>query len=603
MSSHPLPETLAEARDPSTSPARLAALAKRHAYDHEVLLALAQNVAIPAGLASRLLSMTKYGARRRVCEALAENPNLPRELFETCARESPAHLLRNPALPLWLTEEPTPFAALSDLLLGALVTAARDQEWLFSMALQRQRWSLDHALAKHPKLPAPVVEVLVRRTQNGLLGPLLQNQTLSLERRWELLGHALWPVRRAAARHALRVGGLPGERLALWRRVVAFHAGAPASFTPEERALLLAGGPWLQAAALADPATPHAVLARGLESPSLGRLAPRGGAPWVVEGVARNPTLTHSEQRALRWLRGQGREHHVVRGLARHPSLAPELWRSVTAGASGEVRGWLAARPDLPPREALCLWESCTLAARLALLANPAVRVPLAWWNVREAKSQPGRAALAGRADAPAAYLGRLARDESPAVRRRLAQNPACPAGALLLLLDDEDEAVSAAAAAHPSAPAGWVEAREALARDTGAPADHLWMLLAGGPRSLQIAATHPQSPAALLERLAGDPRPEARASLLRRAALPTALRRGLLHDPHPTVRRAFLARADLALEDWARLVHDPEEAIRLAVVCDPRTPTEIARRALERPTRGMARALARHPSRLTPRG
>ncbi|MFE0652195.1 PE-PGRS family protein [Streptomyces sp. NPDC059534] len=342
--------------------------------------------------------------------------------------------------------------------------------------------------------------------------------------------------------------------------------------------------------------------------------------------------------------------------LAADPSPLVRAAAARLTGLPGGTLRALAGDPAPAVRAAACgpAWPHLAPAAREALLADPGEGVRAAAL-IRRHRDEPldedGLAALGGPdfrdADfrgledcrvAPALAL-RLAADQDPQVRLRIAGHPDLPPAGVARLAEDAEEAVRRAVALRADLtdeeraavrvtvdtsglryPVPWVTAlhddpealrrlaaschpyiRSSVARARRLPPDVVARLARDEDRVVRLflAESCDDAPADLLLELwrwwtgslshPGRPRTHPRfprAGLLRFAA-----------DPDPRLRRLALDDPDCAAELVEEFGRDPSAEVRQDAVRDPRLSPEAATRLLDDPEPSLRTLAARHPA------
>lgn len=385
---------------------------------------LLQEAEDPRTLPRRLHEVVNLSRGDEVRPAVAVHPNAPPALLGMLARWHPEAVLRNPALPLVLLEDPRwadkllPETALTMLraedvpafLLstfagrpGPVGQAARlhigltgecgpdwegeAREALWEAAgLSEKEESRKEESRKEEPFPARLLSLDL--VAAWLVGPLAAHGNAS--------------VRRAVARSPQA----PQDLLTLLRRAGSTSdLGGPAPPDPalpaSDLERLARGGPWAKLLAARHPNTPPVVL-EGLAG---------GGDETLARHLVRNPATPAALRESLAVSLGPV----FRRASARDPETPPAALARLAADATRDVR-WMAA------------WNPHTPPDALAALAGDA-----------DARVRQG---VGRNAAAPAALLAALAGDTARWVRLAAARHPDTPPAALADLAEDADEEV-----------------------------------------------------------------------------------------------------------------------------------------------------------------
>jgi hypothetical protein len=370
------------------------------------LLSLAQSPTTPSLLLDKLVCASSAQVRR----AVAQNPNTSLLALLSLGREFPQEVLQNPALPLWILEDPSclqrcPEEGLLAMLCSDLFPASylslvmnhpslkvRVQVALApglslsSRHLMAQDYSVALALATHPCTPP---EVLCTLTES-----------------------AYRPIRKAASVNR----STPKEQLARLRRAGAAQhltkCKTGETLSAQELSTLANGGFFARELAAYHPNTPPAVLLRLVQDES----------PKIRLATTKNPSLSSEH-----FLMLSGDNNVEVREqLARHPRIRCSVLARLACDQTYEVRRAVTAHPRTP----------LDVLKMLAIDRDNRVR-----------------GAVAKNPQLSAESLELLSKDRSHSIRWSVAQNPMTTESTLRGLIGDSSAYVRARAALHPNAP------------------------------------------------------------------------------------------------------------------------------------------------------
>ena len=421
---------------------------------------LLQEAEDPRTLPGRLEEIVGLSRGKEVAEVrevVAAHPNVPPDLLRRIATWHPEAVLRNPALPLVLLEDPG-WAGDIERRAALRLSSFEDVPVLLLSALAAQPGQVGQAARLHVGLAGEcgadwedeAGEALweaaalpgggAHESPWGTVGLMDEKETfparlvsLGLVAPW-LLGvlttHDDPAVRRAVAHspHA------PRDLLALLRRAGSTSdLGGPAPPDPalpaSDLTWLARGGPWAKWLAARHPNTPPAVLE------ALGR----EHGEVLAGPLFRNPSAPAALRESLAVSHGPA----FRRAWARHPETPPAALAELAGDADEEVRQ-SAARRDLRPRPSAPSPARADAPPPAHVLPAPSLRDKRdAMEGLEEAagRSWAARTAKLANPDVPARHLVEsLARDFWPC-RLAVARNPA-----VLLLALEEPEAGDALA-------------------------------------------------------------------------------------------------------------------------------------------------------------
>jgi hypothetical protein len=289
----------------------------------------------------------------------------------------------------------------------------------------------------------------------------------------------------------------------------------------------------------------------------------------------------------------------TLRALLRYDGVPREFLEWVAAYSLSEVAELASLHVNLAG-EAGADWEE---------LARAAI------WKTSAATHNELLLEMISLDAAPVWLLELLAADGDKAVRRAVARSSATPrtllrpfrrAGAssdlagyaqpdptidlaLLAWLADGGLYARKLAARHPGTPAAVLErlagdpergVRQGVARNLGTPPRALARLAADTEQDVrQAAARNPGTPAQALERLAGDRAKDVRWAVARNRNTPADTLASLARDPHPVVRQGVARNPVAPSSVLDLLAHDLHQAVRLMAARN----TYISAGALER--------------------
>jgi hypothetical protein len=374
---------LREASDPATAAERLRALAQSDS--REILLCLARNPSTPEDV---LLSLSTYQVAE-LRSAVLRNPAVPLLALFFLGCEDPPGFWENPALAMWLLEDPS-----------------------FLENLPPETMA---ALARHPSAPERLLEIAVSSRSGDVREGAAANPTLSAALCARLASGGWGDALRTLARNPVTPPEILRELyerdvvVNLWKSLVE-NPSAP----PDLLALMAEGALLTQrAAALQHPRFPHDIL------DGLVRL---GSAPDLC-GYRRPDLSLSPEELTAAATRGPW-----VRSLvAWHPNTPPALFSQLAKDPRPEVRFSVACSPALPPAQ----WAELATSEDEWLVSGAAQSLHLDSTHPNPELAQA---------------LSRVAKQGSPRLRMRLATHPLLPREDLERLVTDEDPAIVAAA-------------------------------------------------------------------------------------------------------------------------------------------------------------
>lgn len=272
--------------------------------------------------------------------------------------------------------------------------------------------------------------------------------------------------------------------------------------------------------------------------------------------IAEAPTeaiivLIRREQVPERWLwRGSGHYSYRVRkAAAENPSAPPDLLQKLAQDSDDDVRRAVGGN----------LSSGMQILKRLA-----------------EDTYYPNvRAAVAGNPSTLPQVLEHLAGDEHASVRKAVATNPAASTEALEQLIGDAYRTVRQVAAEHPSVPEEVFQllrragADEKL-RTVGCMPEPLTeeerdRLFAWGRYGRHLLATHPDTPPAMLKRLASDADKAVRKAVAKHPEAPLEALHTLASDATWQVRAAVAENLSTPTEVLNRLISDNDPFVHQA--------------------------------------
>ena len=425
----------AEAADPATASERLAELA---AQAVELARVVAKNAAAPEAVLTELSHSADLATRR----ALVTNPATPLDVLHEIAKQFPEELLDNPALDVFLLENPTFFRDLPAPVLRAVVKRDNCSAGVLAQAAQVDDEVVLLGICQNPAATPETVRALRASTSAA--------------------------VRKAAALH-VAVAGAVKDWPARLRKAV---ARALALAEPAQR---LRGLPFLR---LAGQLTTTGV-------------ASSAALPPLFGAIIQDAAGAYSNAAVLDRLAGD-EDWGVRRAVAEHPATPAALLERLAGDKESWVRCAVAKNPATPVALLERLAGDKDRYVRRAVAEHPAMPVALLERLAGDEDSDV-RGAVAKHPATPVALLERLAGDEDRWVRRAVAAHPATPVALLERLAGDEESWVRDAVAEHPATP---VALREQLLERLAGDKES-WVR--------DAVARHPATPGALVERLAGD--------------------------------------------------------------------------------------------------
>ncbi len=335
-----------------------------------------------------------------------------------------------------------------------------------------------HAAANNPSTPGDVLESLRQAgSSDDLKSSVPAQQDVSTDALQALAHSGEW-ARSLAARHPRTppdiIDQLATDQAVTVRRAVARRTAAPPSPSSFDRLLTDIDATTRSLAAT----NPHAPA----DLTSL--LIAAGSTPDLTATVA--PRIDQPPPEQLAELAQMGFWARVL--AARHPNTPTDSLTTLSRDHDWRVRAALAENPS----------ASESMLEGLIALDVPEVHT-----------------LLAQHPHAPADLLKDLAEEQNVMIRVRVAGHTNAPPEVLARLLEDGAQVVRAAALANAKTPrssidrlvaAGSSPDLSATVEDRSPlPHDTLAELAAGGPWAKRLAATHPNTPAEVLEALAVD--------------------------------------------------------------------------------------------------
>ena len=532
-----------EAADPSTPPERLVELV---AEGVALARLVAKNPGAPEGLLTELSHSPDTATRR----ALVMNPATPLATMEPIARQFPEELLDNPALDLFLLENPTFFRDLPVPVLRALVKRDRCPAGVLAQA-------------------AAVADELVQ------LG-ICQNASAAPDTIRALQASSWSAVSEAAAMHVTMT-----EPLEDWKtRIVTATMDMLRQTESQKRLWCL---PFLRRAAQVRGAT-----ARSASTyPVLDEILDEAGRAYSDKAVlARLERQVITEELRLR--------EAAAENLATPISLLVRL----AGDAESSVRTRVAMNPATPIALLEQLARDADDGVRSQVAENPATPIALLERLAGDAEWRP-RYKAAGNPATPIALLERLAGDEEVSVREAVAENPATPIaikGTILAGFANQEYVWSRERAAkNPATPGTALErlagdaeyrVREAVAKHQSAPGTALERLAGDEETYVNVrraVAENQATPITLLEKLAGDASCWVRFAVADNQATPIAIRETILASlasyTHLDARRAVAEYSATPIALLEQLAGDEEEWIRSAVARNQAAPSAVLER------------------------
>ncbi len=505
-----------------------------------------QEAADPTTPSARLVELCReeLDADRKqspvICGAAA-NPNLPPEILCFLFFDGPAlQALKNPALPLYLLEDP---GFLSRCDRAALQNLLREEDlphFFLSALLAHREPRLATEAAQHVRLAGEAGAEWREEAHNVLRAPSLHLSPFLLE--------------------LIELGLVPVE-------VAARAVGASSAYPV--RQVLLRG------------ATRNAAY-----RPLLDLLRKVTGTRDLRGRGAPDPEV---DPEPLCWLAGN--DGWLRRLAARHPRTPPHLLARLAEVGDLTVQREVAAHPATPPEVLADLAGSRYLRVRLAVARNPSAG-PELLARLAEDPEARIRAAVGRHPTTPGERLTQLAGDTAERVRSAVARNPACPAEALIALASDVEPAVRLGAVRNPAAPAEVRKQRlDGEYRTRQRPLPGRARMAAGDP-SIHGAVSHALPPGYEANSVAAGSLP----SEPDRQRPPAERLQGL----GMRRRREIAANPAEAAEMLDLLSQDLQWEVRAAVAGNPSAPEAALERLSQSSTPRILFSLAGNP-RLTP--
>ncbi|MFE2726744.1 hypothetical protein [Kitasatospora sp. NPDC059327] len=417
-------------------------------------------------------------------------------------------------------------------------------------------------LAENPNLPQRLLDHLITLADEDLCQALVRRDALTARQARELARRSdPWTLRELIARGALPVQDIPSHDP--WSAVAA--AG---------RADVPAG--WIHDLARHDdPSVRVALVEYGGRSEYLLDLLADDPHLAVVCAVADSAALPDRLARRL-----AARPDVPVRdALARNTATPPDILAALSADGGSPPVERCGRCLDLP--RACGDHEADVRALRSAALQNPATPAT-GLERFHDSPDSWVRAALAARPDLSDALYRRLAADPESPVRRSAAANPAVGEPLIRALAADPDRSVRAAVTANPALPMSLlVRLAPTVRLGTG-----LW------PR---VAAASPEE----LRDLARSTTAQVRALVAARPDLPADLAAVLARDADPSVAKRVAAHPALAPDLLHELAERHGPSLYPSLARNPRCPPGLLHAMAVTGALGHAAllAVAQHPS------
>ena len=550
----------AEAADPTTPPERLVELVAEG-------VALARLVAKNPGAPESLLTELSHSPDTATRRALVMNPATPLATMEPIARQFPEELLDNPALDLFLLENPTFFRDLPVPVLRALVKRDRCPAGVLAQA-------------------AAVEDELVQ------LG-ICQNASAAPETIRALQASSWSAVSEAAALHVAVT-----EPLEDWKTRIVMATMDMLRQTESQKRLWCL--PFLRRAAQVRGAT-----------------ARSASTYPVFDEILEEAGRTYSDKAVLERLERQVITEELRLREAAAENLATPI--SLLVRLAGDAESSVRTRVAMNPATPIALLEQLARDAddgvRSQVAGNPATPIALLERLAGDAEWRP-RYKAAGNPATPIALLERLAGDEEVWVRRAVAENPATPIvikGTILASFANQEDVWYRERAAENSATPGTAlerlagdaesQVREAVVKNPATPITALERL-AGDPNGFfvrRVVAENPAIPITLLERLAGDADVDVRSAVAWNPSAPIALLEQLAGDEDHKVRLAVAKNQaiPIAIREaiLASLASDADVDVRRSVAENPATPIALLEQLAGYADVGVRSSVAENPA------
>ena len=307
-----------------------------------------------------------------------------------------------------------------------------------------------------------------------------------------------------------------------------------------------------------EPDAPiHALVA---SNPSLpGHLQKRlqSDERWDVrEALARNPIAIRGVLEVL----SSDADWEVRETVAQHPSLTPNMIDGLAKDHWDLVRELVAAHPNAAPKTLDELANDQDVDVKLAVAEN-ANTSPETLERLSNHSDMRIRAAVATHPNIPQALLDRLSEDKSTWVQRLVRwRDPEATGEDLTEAARVRKTASRVIAAMSPNTP---VAVLERLARD-----DH--------PRVRAFVAGNPSCPVEALEVLRSDRRADVQLIAWVLESVGKSEESIKLTSPDARFRRAIAASVRTHSSRWQALSRDHDRGVLMALAANPKTPTYI---------------------------
>ena len=565
-----------EAQDPLTEPARLLGLARS--------------------------SSASLGA------LVAKNPNATLQVLSVLAEKFPREVLQNPALSLFLLENPQSLLQLHSRSLRSLLWCEEVPPLILRLCAASPDAALRGIVATCPKTPLDLLQQLSRDPAGDVRSFVARHPTTDLSTLERLCSDREHSVRVPAMRRCPSLVASLGGLASLFLDRAEGYSGSWLSLLKSSQqklnlqALYLSGGElalslvalskespaeWLEALSERISALPllcSSLLANpALPEPLMQSLLPQVALDSEDSGVFFQPRLPEVYRRpcferlcqAPEWLATkpvaewvyellfQRKKKEVWLGLARNPGLPALYFQPLYDELDFQLAVELAQNPSTP----------AALLESLATAWRPAAAGQVSFDFTSEHMRVVLHKCLAQNPSLPTALFTLFAESKEPGLLKSLASNPNVPLSLLEELSRASHPWVRVACASHPRlsgsrcralAEDPALEVRQQIAARgdlTAALAHALWR-----DEARVYLASNPQTPAALLERLVAV----APTSLARNPNAPPALLARLSREPSVELQALVARHESTPAETLRCLSGSSEEVVRVAAFLNP---------------------------------
>jgi hypothetical protein len=564
---------LQEAANPGTSSERLRQLYNQHPI---INVGLSKNPATPPDILKLLSSNSSVLVREQV----TENPNTPLKVLFHLGSQFPKQLLKNPALPLILLENPNAFAEIPTQALLKLLEQPEAPYPLLEWSAAHTSIEVRRKTAQNAHTPIEALERLAGDQDPSVREAIYKNKSAApvIQLFWRM-GASL-DLSSASVQPHLTVTSTDLERLAsgggFARYLVSRHPN-----TTEAALQTLAqnfqNDVPLRLEIAQHPKTPRdvlRVLLVDIQAHIRALAVKHANVPKdFVETLYRlgadetlaeykKPDLKLSKDELLELL--EGASHWVKTLIARHPNVPVAILQQLSTDPALDLKLAIAHNPTTPNAilEQFAATYYSDLLAIVATHPNLSEKTLNYLWNEHRSGAE---------------------------IRRAIVQHPQAPENFLhKAILWVEDKKLRQKASYHPNAPKDLI----ALLQKAGASADlseytqatepisqeELQKLIYLGGFAKSLAARHPQLDETNIKYFSVAREDWLQISVACHPKLPKEIQQVLSQSERIWVREALGENPNSRAEVLEKLSKDPEDIVRWAVSRNPFSPTPVLR-------------------------